>query len=564
VFQRTFGNCKKQPTAPGSGNVVPEEEIVEEVVAKVSEVPVDQMKEFALGDGKVLVVNHKGQLSAVGNKCTHLGAPLVKGAFCEGRIRCPWHGAAFNSATGDIEDFPGLDSLPCYKVRVVNENIVVAAKKSEIKPSKRTKAMVEYNINDKRLFLIIGGGAAGVTCAETLRQVGYKGKILVLSKEKYLPYDRTKLSKGTAFQVDKLLLRPEEFYAQHHIEFKLGVEVIELDPEKKSVILRSGETITYDRCLVATGGVPRTLPVIGMNSKNIFILRDIDDARKVMEGTRDKHVVIVGSSFIGMETASIIVKNCKSVVVLGMEKVPFERVLGTEIGAVLQKFHEKNGIQFKMEAVVAEFKTENDLVTAVVLKNGDVLPCEAVVLGAGIVPATSFVKPTGGIKIHPRDKSIICDQYLQAADGVYAAGDIATFPYFGLNNKEIRVEHWGFAQTQGMIAAMNMMGQNVPLHNVPFFWTTIFGKSVRYSGFALEYDEVIIDKAENGFDPDVVTFVAFYAKDNRVVAACAMNRDPVVSQVAELIHHNKMPSASEIKDCIRRTGSCSRILQEHL
>jgi len=331
------------------------------------------------------------------------------------------------------------------------------------------------------------------------------------------------------------------------------------------VKLRDGETINYDSCFVATGGVARTLPIAGMDSTNIFVLREFDDAKKIADAVEGKHVVIVGSSFIGMETASCIVKKTKTIIVLGMEKVPFERVLGTDVGFAMQKFHEKNGVQFRMESVVQEFKTANKQITHVVLKNGEILPCDVVVLGAGIIPATGFIKPSEKVKLNPRDKSVICDQFMKVCDGLYAGGDIATFPYFGLDNKQIRIEHWGIAQYQGMISAMNMMGKNTPFRSIPFFWTTVFGKTIRYCGYALEYDEVIIDKPDNGFEPDVLNFVAYYSKSNKIYAACSTNvRDPMISRVSELMNSDRMPSAIDIKKSIKETGSSDNVIRKNL
>jgi len=535
---------------------------VEGVVAKVSEIQNGEVKECSLGEGKILLVKDKaGQLSAVGSKCTHYSAPLKSGAFCDGRIRCPWHGAAFDGKTGDIEDFPGMDSLPCFDVKVVGEDIIVSGDANEVKTSKRTKKMVKRDASDKRTALIVGGGPAGTTCAETLRQNGFTGRIVMSCKESWLPYDRPKLSKAMSIKPDKIYLRQADFFKNYDIEVLLGNEVVEFNGENKNAKLKDGQIIDFDMALLATGGFARTLPVPGSDALNIFVLRDAEDANKVLDATNSKHVVIVGSSFIGMETASCIVKQCKSVTVLGMEKTPFERVLGVQVGAALRKFHEKNGIQFKMEAVAKEFIVKNNLVCEVILNNGEQIPADVVVLGAGIIPSTGYIK--NGVKFNPRDKSVMCDVNMKAGEGIWAAGDMATFPFFGLDNKEVRIEHWGMAQYHGMVAGLNMVGKTTPARSVPFFWTTIFGKSIRYAGYALEYDDVIIDKPENGFEPDTLNFVAYYAKGERIYAVCSMNRDPVCAQAAELMNIGKMPTASEVKAALAK-GNSEAALQAKL
>jgi NAD(P)H-nitrite reductase large subunit len=168
-----------------------------------------------------------------------------------------------------------------------------------------------------------------------------------------------------------------------------------------------------------------------------------------------------------MEVASCLAKKAKSIIVVGMEEVPFERVLGREIGRVLQRFHEKNGVTFRMKRVVRELRGTEGVVEIVVLwftlkvrgvllDSGELLDCDICVVGAGVIPTTKFVR---GVTIE-RDQSIVCDKFLQAADGLYAGnsqdcisdllgGDIARYPYY-LTGESVRIEHWGMAQNHGL------------------------------------------------------------------------------------------------------------------
>ncbi|KAJ8312313.1 hypothetical protein KUTeg_009686 [Tegillarca granosa] len=187
------------------------------------------MKEVDIGDQKALLIKDGGLFYAVGGKCTHYGAPLSKGtilklyitwlhksAYCNGRVRCPWHGACFDVKTGDIEDFPGLDSLPCYKY---------------------------YNL-----------GPASVACAETLRQEGFTGRISIATKEKYLPYDRPKLTKAMTATPESIALRNSDFYKSHNIDILNEKEASSVDTKEKSVKFMDGTTLKYDSLVVATGG----------------------------------------------------------------------------------------------------------------------------------------------------------------------------------------------------------------------------------------------------------------------------------------------------------------------
>jgi apoptosis-inducing factor 3 len=176
-------------------------------------------------------------------------------AYLDGRVRCPWHGACFSVKTGDIEDFPGMDSLPCFEARLQGDDIVVRADRDQIKSSTRTRGMCHAApADDKRVFVIVGGGAAGAVCAQTLRELNFKGRVVVITKEEFLPYDRPKLSKAMNAQIDKILLRPREFYEKWNIEFLLKTEVTELDADTKTIKFANGNAMSFDACLVATGG----------------------------------------------------------------------------------------------------------------------------------------------------------------------------------------------------------------------------------------------------------------------------------------------------------------------
>lgn len=227
----------------------------------------NELTTFDLGDSKVLLVKQNGKISALGTKCTHYGAPLVTGVVGEGRIRCPWHGACFNIETGDIEDFPGLDSIPCYQVRVEEGQVIVRAKKSELQANKRTLLMTKRDVNDSRIFLIVGGGPSGATCAETLRVKGFTGRIVLISNESTLPYDRVKLSK--TMDAAPVHLRSQKFYDDNNIEIITGVSATSLNSKDKEISLSNGDKIKFDKIYLATGASAR-------RREKIFILNNLN------------------------------------------------------------------------------------------------------------------------------------------------------------------------------------------------------------------------------------------------------------------------------------------------
>ncbi|GLH11238.1 uncharacterized protein GBIM_16062 [Gryllus bimaculatus] len=234
------------------------EEIVEDVLCNESDLKENEMQTFDLGGlGDVVVVRQRGQIYALCNECTHYGAPLSSGALSIGRIRCPWHGACFNLATGDIEDFPGLDDLPSLTVSIQPDGGVkvrALRKDFENKRRSRCKATVQKSPElDSRIFVVAGGGPAGQVCAETLREGGFRGKLIMLAAERYLPYERVLLSKAMLTDIEGINLRPKHFYKKYDIELKIGVALVSLNTKEKVIEISTGEKMSYDSIFLATG-----------------------------------------------------------------------------------------------------------------------------------------------------------------------------------------------------------------------------------------------------------------------------------------------------------------------
>ncbi|KAI8899560.1 hypothetical protein BC833DRAFT_585459 [Globomyces pollinis-pini] len=418
------------------------------------------MKEVAFTGGKALLSKINGEFYATSHLCPHYKAPLIKGVLSsDGRVMCPWHGACFRVQTGDIEDGPSVDGLQPFEVSVRSGKVYLKATESELKAGKKVPTCTKTKSTPKDVTVIIGGGAGGLISAESLREHGYGGVIKIISRESYLPIDRPKLSKAVKIDANKIALRSKEDFARLDIDITLGTEVTSVAPNEKKVTLSNGSTLKYNNLIIATGGDPRVLPFPGKDLENIFVMRNVEDANNVeraiaqLEGQKPK-VVIVGSSFIGMEAASILAKIA-TVSVIGMEKYPFERVLGPKVGEAMYKLNERNGINLEMEKFVEKYEplaSDPKKVGAVVLKGGKSIPCNFVILGAGVIPKTDFLK-SSGIPLD-KDGGITVDGSMNVPgfDGIYAIGDIARYPYH-LTGENVRVEHWNVAQNQGRIAA---------------------------------------------------------------------------------------------------------------
>eukprot|EP00002_Diphylleia_rotans_P035592 TRINITY_DN7782_c0_g2_i1.p1 TRINITY_DN7782_c0_g2~~TRINITY_DN7782_c0_g2_i1.p1 ORF type:complete len:607 (+),score=130.93 TRINITY_DN7782_c0_g2_i1:51-1871(+) len=518
----------------------------------VDEMKPGTMKDVENGDAKILLVRTSdGTFSATSSKCTHYAAPLSKGVLCGDRVVCPWHAASFNCRTGDIEDAPALDALQCFSTQVSSDGKVVVRVPVPFPPFKREFKAGTPKQFKQRTIVVVGGGASGFTCCQTLREEGYTGKVIMISNEEHLPYDRIKISKGLNLDINQVLLRQEPFFKQHNIDFLGGQEVTKIDTSAKEVVLANRTTIPYDSVLVATGGVPRTLPCEGKHLGNIFTVRNIEDSTNMFKASENiQNVVIVGSSFIGMEMAALLKQSRKipNIYVIGMEKVPFERVLGPKLGYIFQQIHEQRGIQFRMGRVVSKFVGET-VVKAVVLDDGEEIPADMVVIGAGIIPSTKLLSESG-IPLE-RDGSVIVNQFMQIPghDGVYAAGDIARFPYH-MADHPIRVEHWDVAMQHGRVVARNMLGKQQPYDNILFFWTQQFGISIRYAGHAFTWDDIIIDGSTEVVQGRAPTLQAFFVKNDAVLAVATINNDAVAAAAFELFRMKKMPRASELKTAI--------------
>ena len=508
-------------------------------VANTPDLRDGEMKEVSIGETRILLARTGERFYAVSATCPHYGAPLAEGVLCGTRIVCPWHHAAFNIINGDLEEPPALDALVSYAVRVEGEHILVSV--PEKTPDRRTPPMATCDpAKDSRQFVIIGAGAAGYAAAQTLREEGFRGNLVMITREHCTPYDRPNLSKdylhGHA-EPEWIPLRPEEFFSEHGIKLVLNREVTRVDARAKTITFEGGDTMEYDALLVATGCMPVRLNITGSDLKNVCMLRSFADADSIIEtARRSRRAVVVGSSFIGMEAAYSLRERGLEVIVVAPSQEPFETTLGAEVGAVFRRLHESHGVRFQLGSIVYRFEGSHN-VEAVTLDNGERIETDMVVVGAGVRPVTHFIE---GVELDDAG-GIVVDSRLCAADGIYAAGDIASFkdPRTG---ERVRIEHWRTAQQQGRAAARNMLGHDVAFEGVPFFWTRQFDAALLYVGHATSWDEIVYHGEVSSRN-----FLAFYLKEARVVAVAGMSRDREMAAAEELMRLGRMPASEQLK-----------------
>ncbi|KAI2651082.1 Apoptosis-inducing factor 3 [Labeo rohita] len=455
---------------------------------------------------------------AISNQCTHYGAPLSKGVLSGHRVRCPWHGSCFNVKTGDLEEYPGIDCLPCHKAceSRKQQSLCVCKEKGKIQGQpKRIKWMGARDQAVSHTVMLLGGGAASLMCAETLRQENYGGRIIMVSRDDLLPYDKTRLSKIMNAESDSLLMRRMEFFHKYDIEVWLKKEALSIDTNKKTVAFDDGLIQGYDQILIATGCRAKNLDCPGVDLENVLMLETPEDARCIHYACMGCRTVVVGTSFVGMEVAAYMIDMASSITIIGSSELPYQKTLGPEIGKVTM------------------------MVKAVKLRSGITIQADLLIVGIGVNPNSEFLK---GSPVRMDSKNyVIVDKYMRTnITDVYCAGDLTSFPLKMAKGQNVSIGHWQVAQAHGRIAALSMLHREVELNIVPFYWTVLLGRTIRYAGCGEGYTKMVLKgKFEN------MKFLALYLKDEEVVAAAGLNVEPAVSVVAERLAQGRVITQAE-------------------
>ena len=437
-----------------------------------------------------------------------------------------------------------------FEILEKNGGVYIKGEESTIKANRRA-VNTKCKAQGEEKVVVVGGGSGAMGAVQALREQDFKGAITMISIEPSPPIDRTKLSKALMTDKSKLDLRPQEWFKDSSID-TVSDEVTGVDFEKKSVSTKSGPSYPYTKLILATGGVPKMLPLPGFKElSNVFLLRSLSDVHAIVSAVgekKGKKVVVVGSSFIGMEVGNCLASG-NDVTVIGMESRPLERIMGAQTGEIFQNILSKNGVKFHMNAGVeaaGPSKEDSKKVGSVSLKDGTILPADLVILGVGVGPATGFLKDNKAVSLE-KDGSLQVDEnfVVKGLKDVYAIGDIAMYPYHGpgSDGSLTRIEHWNVAQNAGRAAAKNIVSpSSKPKPFIPIFWSAL-GSQMRYCGNTPNgWDELVMQG-----EPKEGKFAAFYGKGDTVVAVASMMMDPIMSQSAELMRQGKMPGLAELR-----------------
>jgi 3-phenylpropionate/trans-cinnamate dioxygenase ferredoxin reductase subunit len=379
-------------------------------------------------------------------------------------------------------------------------------------------------------FVIVGAGLAGAKAAETLRAEGFGGRLLLLGEEAERPYERPPLSKAYLrgeTDPNSLYVHQDGFYAAHDIELRPSTRVRSIDPATRELELASGERINYQRLLLATGAAPRRLRLPGAELDGVRYLRTRSDADGLAAAAaRAEHVVVVGTGWIGSEAAASLRQLGRDVTLVGPGTAPLGQLLGPEVAAVYRDLHADHGVRLVLGTRVAGFRGTGQ-VEAVVTEDGRTIDCDLVLVGAGAVPRTELAEAAG---LPVRD-GVLVNEQLEAvgASGVHAAGDVAA-AWHPRYQSYLHVEHWANALNQGPAAARNMLGVPTAYARLPYFYSDQYDLGMEYSGLAATWDRVVVRG-------DLATreFIAFWLKDQRVVAGMNANVWDVVEPIQSLI-----------------------------
>ncbi|CAF1024371.1 unnamed protein product [Rotaria sp. Silwood1] len=531
-----------------------------------------QMKEFeiktSLVNTTILLIRQDNKFYAYSSKCCHYKLPLVKGVLINNHLRCFAHGACFRVDTGDIEDHPGHGNLPKYDVEIVDNQVILVAQIQDLEKLERTKIPDNLVIEEKPVVAIIGAGAGGFTCADMLRQNGFRGRIILFTCEGTLPYDRVQLSKQPSKNPQDLLLRDQIYFKNAQIDLLLHTEVTNINWTAKNLTYKTlsnqMKSLAYDYLVLATGLRPRKLPssLPGYNLRNIFYLRSLEDASNLVNTAKlldTKNIVIIGDSFIALELCGWLttgLNDKKTISVVMRSKIPMRRIFGERIGRALQKVHEKNGAIFYSQADVIKLTGENNRVKSIQLSTGDLIPCDLVIVAIGSEICTELYKNSpiemtndGFIKVNQRLETSV--------EHVLAIGDISRYPLKIFNLDDINCQHWQMACSTGHQAADTILhyyvGQKqdnsrslkTDFYTVPIFWTTQNNKTtIRYAGYTRDPENVII----HGDLDDEFKFVAYYIVDGYVRAVAQSKYEPLSSEVAEVFYHKRNIRMKDIEN----------------
>ena len=387
-------------------------------------------------------------------------------------------------------------------------------------------------------FVIVGASLAGAKAAETLRDEGFDGEIVLLGTEPDRPYERPPLSKGYLLgndELDSVYVHSLDWYPEHDVDLRIGTTVTAIDRAASALVTADGATVPYDKLLLATGASPRRLSFPGSDREEVLYLRTTADSQRLRAAFEAvPRVVVAGAGWIGLETTAAARQYGCPVTVLEPQPGALHDQLGPELGAVFTELHRAHGVEFRFGERAVEFRPG-----LVVTSAGAEIPADLFVVGIGAAPNDQLAA-AAGLEV---GNGVLVNEALRTPDeNIFAAGDVANW-FNPLLGRQVRVEHWANALNGGPAAARSMLGQPVVYDPVPYFYTDQYDLGMECAGLPSPgtYDQV----AYRG-DRDSGEFVAFWLKGGTVVAGMNVNVWDVNDDIQALIRSGREVDLSRL------------------
>jgi 3-phenylpropionate/trans-cinnamate dioxygenase ferredoxin reductase subunit len=391
-------------------------------------------------------------------------------------------------------------------------------------------------------IVIVGAGHAAGQVVATLKQRQFGGRIVLIGDEPFLPYQRPPLSKkylAGAMPAERLYFKPPAFYEADNIDVRLGTRVDVLDRDGRCVRTADGETIHYDKLILALGSRVQTVPVAGAELAGIHYLRSIADVDGIRADLAPgRSIVIVGAGYIGLEVAAVCRQIGLDVTVIELADRVLSRVVSPQVSAYFEGLHRRHGVELRLGTGLASFAGDNR-VTGVTTSAGHTIGADLVVVGVGIVPNIE-IAAAAGLAV---DNGIVVDERCRTGDpDIYAVGDCTSHPN-GIYGRRLRLESVHNALEQAKTAASNACGGDATYEQVPWFWSDQYEIKLQIAGLSEGYDDVVLRG-----DPAADAFACFYLRERRLIAVDAVNSPREFMQAKDLIANHTEPDPGKLAD----------------
>jgi 3-phenylpropionate/trans-cinnamate dioxygenase ferredoxin reductase subunit len=392
-------------------------------------------------------------------------------------------------------------------------------------------------------IVIVGAGQAGGWAAKTLRDEGFAGRITLVGIEPHPPYERPPLSKGVlagSATVESCYLFKPEAFATLHLDFRAGVRATKIDRVARAVHLESGESVGYDRLILATGGEARRLPVPGGDGPRVHYLRTLDESLAIRSALGPgRRLAVVGGGWIGLEVAATARKLGAEVTVLEALDRVCARAVPPSVSDFLRALHARNDVKIRTSCGVKAIEDRSAEGLRLALGDGSTLDADAVVVGIGLVPQLALARDAG---LEVGDGVLVDERCRTSDPDILVAGDCANMPLACLGRR-VRLESWANAQNQAIVAAKSALGQDVRYDELPWFWSDQYDANVQLLGLPERWPEPVARG-----DPDGASFSLFYVEGERLVAVVSVNAPRDLRAAKRLMQAGKPVRATDLAD----------------